>query len=556
MLSSKTQNRNRRKKEIKVPINRKKKITLANEESKSQNNQKEDNKMSKNQNTSFVAISTIKCEFDRNTTTEEIQERADSIKSVGLIHSVKIQPIEDKTFQYQVVAGRKSFFALTTVLDKTKLVIGGESPELTIINGDADLIAFAENHERVNLTLWEEVEKLENLRNKYKTVGDLANALGKNPLWVARRINLSNLTDDWKDTMKNNNIDTFSIGHYEIVATYPQDMQNSISAYCANYDEVQNASIKKFDKLIKKTFARKLVSLPWNRDGSEKGCGECKACLDRINNGFLFENMNDPKEAVCMNHEYLNQKFNEYIVEEAEKIRQQEEKIYLISDQWTIDEETSPFSNEEVLTSRQWCRKTKKDGGERAFMVDGAEAGKYVYIEVYQDNDDEQEEIKPEEKKVRSLDERKALKNRQRQRKAVESLMDYIKSTDYQIPCRDDIFALIACLKVENVFSGSYNFDTGAVTCKYDCESGIVGFEQAKALKEIDTAVWEALSKEIVRELKYGQSGPVESRWLEAEIISNLISFDLNKAFEEATEALPDPKCWKKLEEQEKQLAA
>ena len=552
MLSSKTQNRNRRKKEIKVPSDRKEKIIVKEETA---TNKKEGTQMSKNQNTSFVTISTIKCEFDRNTTTEEIQERADSIKSVGLIHSVKIQPIEDKTFQYQVVAGRKSFFALTTVLDKTKLVIGGESPELTIINGDADLIAFAENHERVNLTLWEEVEKLENLRNKFKTIGDLANALGKNPLWVARRINLLNLTDDWKDTMKNNSIDTFSIGHYEIVATYPQEIQNSISSYCANYDEVQNASIKKFDKLIKKSFSAKLVSLPWN-NGQEQGCGTCQACLDRINNGFLFENMNDPKEAICMNQKYLSQKLDEYVVAEAEKIRQQEEKIYLVSNTWNIDEETSPFTNEEVLTSRQWCRKTKKDGGVKAFMVDGAEAGRYVYIEVYQDSDDEQEEIKPEEKTVRSLDERKALKNRQRQRKAIESLIDYVKSTEYQIPCRNDIFALIACLKVDNVFSSQYDFDTGAYICKYDCESGIVGFEQAKALKEIDNAVWEALSDEIVRELKYGQSGAVEARWLEAEIISSLIAFDLTKALEEASEALPDPKCWKKLEEQEQGLAA
>ncbi len=369
MVSSNSQNRNE--------VHRKK-VPFAKEETELKNNQKEGAQMSKNQNTSFVAIKTIKCEFDRNTTTEEIQERAESIKSVGLIHSVKIQPIEDKTFKYKVVAGRKSFFALTTILDKTKLVIGGESPELTVIDGDADLIAFAENHERVNLTLWEEVEKLEKLRNKFKTIGDLANALGKKPLWVARRINLSNLTDEWKDIMKNNEFNGFSIGHYEIIATYPQEMQNSISQYCANYDEVQNASIKKFDKLIKKRFSAKLVNLPWNRDGQEQGCGTCQACLDRINNGFLFENMNDPKEAVCMNNNYLTKKNDEYVIEEAEKIRQQEKKIYLVSTSWDFDEENNAFSSEEVLTSCQWCRKTKKDGGVKAFMVDGAEAGKYL----------------------------------------------------------------------------------------------------------------------------------------------------------------------------------
>jgi ParB/RepB/Spo0J family partition protein len=181
--------------------------------------------MSEKQNTSFVTVEAIKCELDRKTTEQEIQERAESIKNVGLIHSVKIQPVEDKKFKYQVVAGRKSFLALTTILNKTQLVIGGESPELTIIDGDADLIAFAENHERINLTLWEEVEKLESLREKFKTIGDLANALGKKPQWVARRINLSNLTSEWKNIMKHNEFGSFSIGHYEVVATYPQEIQ-------------------------------------------------------------------------------------------------------------------------------------------------------------------------------------------------------------------------------------------------------------------------------------------------------------------------------------------
>jgi hypothetical protein len=328
------------------------------------------------------------------------------------------------------------------------------------------------------------------------------------------------------------------------------------SNYCANYEDVQEASIKKFEKLLQKRFSAKLVNLPWNGDGVERGCGKCKACLYRINNGFLFENMNDPKEAICMNNKYLNAKLNEYVVSEAEKIRQQEEKIYLVSNAWSIDEENSPFSGEEVLTTRQWCRKTKKAGGVKAFMVDGAEAGLYVYIEVYQDDSNDSEDTQPEEKHVRSLDERKALKNRQRQRKAIETLMEYIKSMDYQIPSRDDIFALIACLKVDNVFSTHYDFDKGVYTRKYDCESGIANFEEAKAFEKLDTAVWEALSNEIVRELKYGQSGPGDARWLEAEIISSLIAFDLVKAFEDATEALPDPKCWKKLEEQEKQKAA
>ena len=76
MIKSHRQNcKTDRKKEIKVPIDRKEKITHE------ENVQKEDIKMSANQNISFVAVETIKCELDRKTTEQEIQERAESIKN-------------------------------------------------------------------------------------------------------------------------------------------------------------------------------------------------------------------------------------------------------------------------------------------------------------------------------------------------------------------------------------------------------------------------------------------------------------------------------------------
>ena len=45
----------------------------------------------------------------------------------------------------------------------------------------------------------------------------------------------------------------------------------------------------------------------------------------------------------------------------------------------------------------------------------------------------------------------------------------------------------------------------------------------------------------------YGQSGPEEPRWQEAELIAELVQFDLAKALEEATALLPDPKAWETL---------
>ena len=87
----------------------------------------------------------ILCEFDRNTSEQEIQDRAASINGVGLIHSIKIQPIEHENFKYKVVAGRKSFVAMTQIIGKTELAIPSE---VSFIEGDAELITFAENDER------------------------------------------------------------------------------------------------------------------------------------------------------------------------------------------------------------------------------------------------------------------------------------------------------------------------------------------------------------------------------------------------------------------------
>ena len=135
----------------------------------------------------------IFCEFDRETSEQEIQDRAASINGVGLIHSIKIQPIEHENYKYKVVAGRKSFVAMTQLLGKTELAVPSE---VSFIEGDAELIAFAENDERTNLTLAEQIEKLSVLSGKFG-IAELATHLSHSPQWIATRIRLQSLADCW-----------------------------------------------------------------------------------------------------------------------------------------------------------------------------------------------------------------------------------------------------------------------------------------------------------------------------------------------------------------------
>jgi hypothetical protein len=145
-------------------------------------------------------------------------------------------------------------------------------------------------------------------------------------------------------------------------------------------------------------------------------------------------------------------------------------------------------------------------------------------------------------KKVSTLAERKERKHRQRQRHAIASLMEYIEAMEYEIPDRDTIFKLIACLGVNSIYSMSM-------------DGGIASYSATSEMGDLDEKVWKKLTDKILYDLKQGQSGPIEARWSEAEIISQIINFDLQKAFEAALKALPDPKAWEKLEQQEKEAA-
>jgi ParB/RepB/Spo0J family partition protein len=506
------------------------------------NNENSVNRKEKNKDITMTKINTkdVKCELDRKVTKEDIKQRATSIESIGQIHSIKIQPIEDENFKYKVVAGRTSFLALVDVLKRTDLKV---PEEIAFIEGDADLIAFVENDERKNLSLWEQVSKLEALKEKFSTIETLASELGKSNTWVARRINLLNLSDQWKQALKNSYF-PFGISHYEIVATFPEDVQQDIYDYCDSFDRNKNISVRKFQTDLENAFCTTLAKLPWNKDGSEQGCGTCPACLDRKNSSFLFEDMNDPKNEKCMNRQYLQERMNSYLLEETEKNKSTGENILLVSESYRPNFDQLPFSEDEVTDFFDWHSTPKKDGGRKALVVDGPKVGQYIYVSLNHSsqNDDKTEKTKT----VRSLAERKTLKHRQRQRKAIEFLMEYIQNDKYAVPARDVIYILIATLGIRATIPADY-LDGEFV-------SSLTKYDEIKDIETLDKQVWDVLKEEILRTLKYGQSGPCRACWEEAEIVSNLIDFELDKAFEEAVKAFPDPKSWAKLEEQENAL--
>ncbi|MDD5697826.1 MAG: hypothetical protein PHH77_04340 [Victivallaceae bacterium] len=491
-----------------------------------------------------INVSEIKCEFDRKITEKEIQARAESISGVGLIHSIKIQKIEDENFKYQVVAGRKSFAALTQIIGKTELQI---PEEVSFIEGDAEVIAFAENDERTDLTLAEQVDKLEKLSERFG-IAELASHLSHSPQWIAARVRLKALADCWKQAMRENEFPHFVIGHYEAVARYPEDVQGEVYNHFRNWNTDDKIPLAQFGKFLEDNFTFLLKNAPWNTDNSYQGCGECPACLDRQNNGFLFDDMNDYAKARCQNRQYYQEQLGKFIAGRVEKARQTEPEIVLVAQSRRLPEDF-PLDAEEVYPDYAWSLAKKKEGGQKALVVYGPQAGKTVFVKIAdcyrQPSGEDSGSSEPEEepqKRPGTLSERKERKHRQRQRHCITALIEYLEAFEYPVPGRDTIFRLVACLGVDSVFKGYWGNGGPA--------EGIRSYPEINA-ETLDAEVWKKLANNLVRDLKPGQSGQVEARWTEAEILATIVGFDLEQAFAKAVEVLPDPKSWKELEKQE-----
>jgi hypothetical protein len=526
--------------------------------------------MSKNK-IDLIPLSRIKCVPDRKITAEAAKKLQTSIENrlargdkpffVPLI----VQKIDDGIHDFQIIDGKCRFQAL----EKTShegLALGGEMPDMVLAQGDPGIIAFAANHIRTNLTLQQEVTTINGLIEEGKTLDAIADELGMSATWVAKRANLNKLTVLWLEVMKNARYPWMTIGHYEAVALFSPEIQEQMINYVSwNHYQLRNLSIKKFEATLNAEFSTLLSKLPWNKDGAEQGCGECPSCKDRNNGGFLFQEMNDPKKARCQNKEYLAGKCRQYI---AEQVRENPDLVLIAYEHnnCKIEDAGDALYGVNIVPPGLWteCKPSTK-GSKKAIVIDSPQAGSEVNVKVSKPK----KSSKPGENsseltaspeittgKTKTLAERKEAKHKQRQRHAINKLIAFINAFEYELPNRDAIFALVACKGVNSAVHWHGEDEKEFFTKKYG-DSEISCYPKVLEQSNLDKAVWKKLCENIVTELNYGQSGgDVPAKWSEAEIIAELIQFDLAKALEEATAELPDPKSWIQLEKQEAKIKA
>lgn len=490
-----------------------------------------------------------------------------------LMHPIVIRKTDEGNFKYEVVDGKCRF----TELQKLKvpgLNLGGEHSDMVFCDGDPEIVAFASNDVRNNLTLNEQVQKISSLVKEGKNCQQIADLTGWSVNEVARRARLMNLSPEWQEAQRKRAFGWMKLPHYEIIARFSAAMQSEIKEYCQRNYELSNYSIKKFEVALDNEFLTCLSKLAWNKDLHETGCGECPACLDR-KNGFLFSDMGDPQNWRCMNKEYLNTRGREYVA----KLAKENPDIILVAtrpESLRIDDINDPLYGTKILPSSAWLVSKKKDTGEKAIRVDG-NIGEEIYVKIEKPkpapasaakNADPTDQAtgKPKAEspqtvttsnasgKPKTMAERRQELDKRRRRHAIEQLKTHLKKEECKTPSRDVIFAMVACKGVNSAFG--YRFRNNKCV-KTELDEGILSYENAFKLPELDQLVWNQVVLNIITELDMGQSGGSNMPcWKEAEVISKLIEFDLENAYQEAIKTLPEPTKWKQYEALEKAALA
>ncbi len=517
----------------------------------------------------MIPLSKIQCVPDRKITAEASKKLQFSMSSriargeKPLILPLLIDKCDEDGFDYKVVDGKCRFLALEKI-GVTELHLGGEKPDMVFSEGDPRILAFAANDIRNNLSLQEQVDFINDLIESGREIADIAAEIGCEPRWVARRANLRKLTVIWQEQFKTQRFGWMTLAHYEAVATFSEELQAEIFNFtCSNQWTLRHLNVKKFEAELVSQFAALLSKLPWNKDGFEQGCGECPACLDRKNNGYLFPELNDPKKARCQNRAYLAHKRRQHI---ADQVADNTELVLIAHDPGNckIEDSGDPLYGANVIAPGLWTECKASKGGKKAIIIDTANAGTEVYVKVSKPkksgkNDENSSELTTTEEitagKTKTLAERKEVKHKQRQRRAISKLIDHIGTFNYTIPDRETLFILIACHGIGESLGACYDHEEH----KYHNESGIeacfASFKKAKKHPELDKFVWHKLSQEIISSLKRGQAGAEPPCWDDAETIAGLIDFNLKQALKEAIEELPDPQSWQKLEAEEAKAA-
>ena len=260
----------------------------------------------------------------------DIVELAASIEAGGLIHRIGVW--KNEKGKYVVIDGNRRLEALKAIGRKT-----APCDILEIDETKAREMTITANLQRTDSDPFMMADNIQQLRDKGRTIEEIAAALGKGVNWVWKRLQLTNIADCWKKAHTSGEV-TFTLDALEKISRYSKELQETVfKENC--WDRVEEGDTTWAD--IRWPFeqeSRKLANAPFDKS-------ECAACANNTaTQPMLFdlgkENGIDGKGGICgqcTNKECFMRKYAEHTKAEKEKIEAKTgEKIKAVAHTWNI----------------------------------------------------------------------------------------------------------------------------------------------------------------------------------------------------------------------------
>lgn len=252
-----------------------------------------------------------------------IQEIAESIKAVGVLHPILVRPVNS---HYEIMAGERRWHASRLAGRPTIPAIVRELDDKAALE-----ITVIENMQREDLHPIEEARGLKELLDAGYTAEDAAARLGKSTAWISCRAQLAKLIPEFASAMsgedENINLSVWSVRAMELVARLPDSTQKMLwgkflehAESNQNVERIEQATTKTVEMIVAR-FMLDLKTAPWDANACLGDCPACAQCSKRSQaQPDLFGGNED--EDRCLDPQCWEKKtelYTEHLVAQAER---------------------------------------------------------------------------------------------------------------------------------------------------------------------------------------------------------------------------------------------
>ena len=247
---------------------------------------------------------------------EELDELAQSIKSIGLLQPITVRrksDVETHALYYEIVCGHRRFEA-------AKLAGMAEIPCIVreLSDEEAYEIMVTENLQRKDVDPFDEAEAFNLLQERGYDTDVLATKFGKSKTYVLSRLKLKNLHKDFRLRYEMGDID---FSHCLIIARLDESFQVRLlkERYNGGYNDLSGKPVRDL-KVAIASLGLKLEGVPFDTSA-------CENCQKNSGCASLFLDM---KESVCEDRDCFAKKYVDAVYPKFKELRKRNPEFVIL----------------------------------------------------------------------------------------------------------------------------------------------------------------------------------------------------------------------------------